>query len=69
MAKMLAAIFMVGLLVSPVQSVEKQKHRSTINCPNYCFNYCEKNATPGGRGKSNCQVSCQQQCEMYKAGM
>ena len=68
-AKIFAAIFMLSLLASPVPTFAQQKPKPALNCPAYCFDYCEKNATPGGRGKTNCQVSCQQQCEMVKAGM
>ena len=69
MGKIFATIFMVSLLAAPVPSSARQKPRPAIDCPNYCFNYCETNAIPGGRGKTNCHISCQRQCEMYKAGM
>ena len=73
MMKIFAMILMAGLVVSssaaPQPSAAQQKPKSAIDCAAYCFNYCEKNAIPGGRGKTNCQVSCQRVCEMDKAGM
>jgi hypothetical protein len=60
---------MLGILAAAPQPSFAQQKPKPINCASYCFNYCEKNATPGGLGKTNCQVSCQQQCEMVKAGM
>jgi hypothetical protein len=73
MTRKFAIIFVIGLVVSsfaaPQPSFAQQKPKSAIDCPTQCFHYCEKNATPGGRGKTNCQISCSRLCEMDKAGM
>ena len=73
MARIFATIFVIGLLVSPTAapqpSFAQQKPKSSNDCASVCFNYCEKNATPAGLGKTNCQISCQRLCEMDKAGM